>query len=341
MEDKFKAFPKIGQFAGVVKHIRQQHDFQGLDEDGKAIIQHLTDYPVLKFIGTVKTHGTCSGVRVCNGVRTPESRTRDISINKDNAGFAAFVAGLPDEVWNLLPQDGVIFGEWCGSGIQKGVAICQLPKMWILFDKFVEREDASSEYVHERIYNLNEDSMKILNEHQVYFVDQFKKFEIEIDFNYPELSSNRLGEMTQSVEDECPVGKAFGVSGIGEGIVYRPADYELSLDSGSWYKVKGEKFAVTKTKTLAPVDVEKMNSVQEFVEATVTQNRLKQGLYALREAGLEVDRKSTGFYLKWIVDDILKEELNLLTTNHLCAKDVGKAISNKARVFWFQQTDAI
>jgi len=211
--------------------------------------------------------------------------------------------------------------------------------MWMLFDKFVERKDKPGEYVHERVYNLDEESMRILNENQVYFIDQFKKYEVEVDFNHPELSTNMLCELTQSVEDECPVGKAFGVSDIGEGIVYRPADYELSLDAGCWFKCKGSKHQSSHTKTLAPVDVEKMNSVQEFADATVTQNRLEQGLSVLREAGKEVDRKETGFYLKWIVNDILDEEIEMLCASGLCAKDVSKSISSKATVFWFAQCD--
>jgi len=332
MEDKFKAFPKIRQFSDVVRHVRNRHDFKGIDDDCAAVFRHDSPYPVISYSGTVKLHGTCSAVRIVNGRRTPESRSRDISIARDNAGFAAFVAGVPEKVWNLLPSDCVLFGEWCGDGIQKGVAINQLPKMWVLFDKFVDGN-------HEELDLPYQDSLKMLNDAGIYFIRQFRTYFINIDFEQPELAQNKLREITLEVETECPVGTAFDVKGVGEGVVWRPVDKELTKDSGYWMKVKGSLHSSSKVKTIAAVDVEKMASVAEFVEATVTQNRLEQGLDVLREAGKAVERKETGFYMKWIVDDILNEEVTMLVSSGLCAKDVGKSISNKARVFWFSQCD--
>ena len=57
-----KHFEKIGQFRDVIRCVRDQHDFQGLDENGKAIMNHETPYPTITFTGTVKLHGTNSGV---------------------------------------------------------------------------------------------------------------------------------------------------------------------------------------------------------------------------------------------------------------------------------------
>ena len=106
------------------------------------------------------------------------------------------------------------------------------------------------------------------------------------------------------------------------------------------HKVKGEKHSVSKVKTLAPVDIEKLNSINEFVEMTVTPQRLEQGIATMLEQDITIERKNTGDFLRWIVNDILKEELDQLTGNGLCAKDVGKAISTKARPFWFSKCDS-
>ena len=46
-------------------------------------------------------------------------------------------------------------------------------------------------------------------------------------------------EITEAVENECPVGKHFGVSGVGEGVVWTCVS-EGWNDSGTWFKVKGE-----------------------------------------------------------------------------------------------------
>jgi hypothetical protein len=170
----------------------------------------------------------------------------------------------------------------------------------------------------------------------IYFISQFPSYELEIDFERPEEATEKLQEITLEVEKECPVAKHFGVSGIGEGVVWQSTE---DFSSTFWFKVKGEKHSVTKVKKLASVDVEKLNSVREFVEATVTENRLEQGLSVMKERGLEISRKTTGDYLRWVVSDILEEETDLLTKNGLCAKDVGGEISKKARVFWFEVCD--
>jgi len=333
MENKFKRFPKIRQFADVIRHVKQQHDFQGLDEEGKPIYRHVSPYPVLNYSGTVKLHGTNSGVRIVDGQRIPQSRTRDISVGSDNAGFAAFIAGLPDEVWDCFPDDCVMFGEWCGQGIQKGVAINQLPKMWVLFDEYAND-------LHEETGGLSSEQVEFLNEHQIFFIKQFKQFEVTIDFSRPELAQEKIIEFTKAVGDQCPVGNRFGVEGIGEGIVFRPVFSSYARDSGTWFKSKDPRHSSSRVKTIAAVDVEKMNSVTEFVETTVTQNRLEQGIQVLKESGKQIDRSTTGDYLRWLVTDILDEEAAMLGKSGLCAKDVGKGISNKGREFLFGYIDS-
>jgi hypothetical protein len=82
------------------------------------------------------------------------------------------------------------------------------------------------------------------------------------------------------------------------------------------------------------VDIEKINSVNEFINEYVSENRLLQGLDKLRESNLELEIKNIGFFLKWVYNDIIKEELDTIVSNGLEPKDLGSPISNKARV-WF------
>lgn len=92
----------------------------------------------------------------------------------------------------------------------------------------------------------------------------------------------------------------------------------------------------TKVKKLADVDVQKVENVREFIEITVTPGRLEQGLQVLKERKIPLEQQSTGIYLKWLVEDIITEELDTLVKNGLCAKDVNSAISNAGRAFWFK-----
>lgn len=77
----------------------------------------------------MKLHGTNSAVRVLpNGTLFPQSRKRTLTLEKDNARFAAWVFENAGFFRSLASQDGevIVFGEWCGKGIQKGDAICSV-----------------------------------------------------------------------------------------------------------------------------------------------------------------------------------------------------------------------
>lgn len=93
--------------------------------------------------------------------------------------------------------------------------------------------------------------LKELNDNGIYFVTQFETFEIEIDFNKPELAQERLIEITEQVEKECPVGKFFDVSGVGEGVVW---DKIGATTSEFRFKVKGDAHAGG-TQKLVGIDV--------------------------------------------------------------------------------------
>ena len=55
-------YPSIEQFRTVVSNINRHFNFVGLDENGEAIYDHALPKPKLKFKGTIKLHGTNSGV---------------------------------------------------------------------------------------------------------------------------------------------------------------------------------------------------------------------------------------------------------------------------------------
>lgn len=76
--------------------------------------------------------------------------------------------------------------------------------------------------------------------------------------------------------------------------------------------------------------------VNEFVDYVLTESRLNQGMDKLREMGKPVDQSSTGDFLRWIVNDVMKEEQDTIVENQLDPKKLNSAISNKARVWFFQ-----
>jgi hypothetical protein len=148
----------------------------------------------------------------------------------------------------------------------------------------------------------------------------------------PQLVQNQLSELTIKVEEECPVAKAFGYSGIGEGIVWT-ADFKGVVHR---FKVKGERHSSSKVKTLAAVDVEKLNSIKEFVDYAVSESRFNQALENIFPNNEPIDVKKMGDVIRWVVNDVIKEEMDTMVENQLEPKEINKYISSKVREMFFK-----
>lgn len=344
--DEFIAFPSIGQYRNVIKNIKSQSQFKGIDADGKPIIDRQATSPTLNYRGYVKLHGTNAAV-VSNpdGTYYPQSRKRVLAVDADNFSFADFVINRVGDGWHdlfgsiavSLDQDLsdskiAVYGEWCGPGIQKNVALAELAdKYFVIFAiKIISPEKS-------RWIPLGSISPDIVCPHpRIKLISDFPFYQLTIDFEKPSLVQNTLGEITNRVEECCPVAKALGeIEGIGEGVVWTCIDEDL-YDEAYWFKVKGEKHSVSNVKTLAEVDPELVKSANEFIDLTVTENRLQQGIQVLKEDNVELSIKSTGVFLKWVYQDILKEESDVLEASQLDSKSIGGPISKKAKDWWFK-----
>ena len=284
-----------------------------------------------------------------NGILTTNAQKRSCAIGKDDdhygfsewcySGNGQIVALKLYSIYGdiLKSNDYVVYGEWVGGNIQKDVAISGLPKMFIIFGvKVIEDIFEENDWWLE----LNDEMLSIPNIN-VYDVREFGTFEVDIDFENPSYIVPKLQQLTEAVEKECPIGKYFGrVLGedntVGEGIVY-----SHRLDNGVVlrFKVKGDKHQSSKVKKLASVDIEKLNSVKEFVEYAVTESRLNQAAQETLTVHdkLIFDRKKLGNFIKWVSSDIIKEEHDTLTENGLTIKDVGSSINKACREWFFKQ----
>jgi hypothetical protein len=339
---KHFAFPEIGQFRQAIRNVKSFAQKVGVDANGDAIYDSLKPLPKLMYRGTVKLHGTNSAI--ARSLVTKEisiqSRQRIITVEDDNYGFARFCSNLDlNKLLDMIPLDTtevsevsveypvVIYGEWCGGSIQDNVALCKLEKLFMVFaimykDKFLPRSIVEKVKIPEaRVFNIFD----------------FPSFEIEIDFQNPELVQNKLGEITKEVEKECPVSKVLGVIGTGEGVVWSPVD--PAYDNPSfWFKVKGDKHSASKVTTLASVDIEKVNSMNELIDKVVTENRMTQGVQVLKtKLSLEtLTRANTGDLIRWVFDDVVKEESDTLSASGISQKDIGAALSKKVKEWFFK-----
>lgn len=151
MTQRMIKWPSIEQFRSVIRNVQHKTRYKGKDENGEAIFDPFAKLPMLDFVGTVKLHGTNASVASSlNSINAEslwcQSRENIITPEKDNAGFAMFVESMKDDFADLLLtaslvnhtcadcyDDIVVYGEWCGKGIQSGVGISEIPKMFVIF----------------------------------------------------------------------------------------------------------------------------------------------------------------------------------------------------------------
>lgn len=370
------AYPKIPIFSGFLKEIKHDIDLRGIDEDGNPIYTEIKKYPKIKVSGTVKLHGDNAAVCVNkDGDVWCQSRRNVITPLKDNKGFATWVEDKKDiflkiaENFHIKPSKEdwttCIYGEWAGGDNQNGSSMQELAKEFYIFGvKHVNREShgqfmaksevwASPRSVHDTVTRLNESKVG------VHSIRKFINFEVEIDLNRPEQAQTQFEWVTKAVENSCPASKLFGKEGVGEGVVwYCTYNHFGNSKEGEtsrhflwskkyFFKTKGQKHSVSRVKKVASVDIETVNSINEFADMVVTENRVRQAMDEVKKeiyaapngelAGEPILTKAdTPKILKWMAHDIMSEDIESLLLSKLEWKQVAGVVSAQVRKYYFQ-----
>lgn len=323
-------FPSIESFAHVVRGQRR-----------------FNNPAKVRYGAKIKLHGTNAGIRVENdGAVFAQSRSRDITPEMDNAGFAAWLEPQK-EIWGDLdlPVGTVtFFGEWAGKGIQKADAVTKLnQKYFFVFAVQIDDEVITNPACIETLIPDLDD---------VLVLPWDKIWEDPIDLGDDrscEVFSKDLEKYVTMIGEEDPFIKGiFDVSGPGEGWVVVPitdldgeeAEFGIDRDlySALTFKVKTEAHSVKKGKK-APVQIEVPENVKIFVDMFVTEARCQQGVTEACEGIAETRR--TGDFLKWLGQDVKKESEVELSAMGLAWKDVTKHVTKAAQVWWLAKCKEI
>lgn len=319
----FSKFTSIASFYNTIKLYRKRAGDIG---------NVLESMPSVAYSGTVKLHGTNAAVCVdaTDGIFCQSRNNVLTGTQNDNAGWRTFADNtISGAVWRDIADtiaDGAdyqtvrIYGEWVGGSIQPNVALTGLPKHFVIFAATVNgtRVEVPSDLHY--------------NEQQIYNIKQIPSYELSVDFSDLNGVSKTLNEYTNDVERECPWAKImFGVSGIGEGLVWTPDD--RINDTDLHFKTKGDVHAARQSpeKNVAPIDPEVVETINEVVDILLTENRMRQ---MITDNNISMDVKQTGQFLKAVCDDCFKEEVEVVTANGLEWKQVAKLLQSRARV-WF------
>ena len=96
-------------------------------------------FPVVRYRAKVKLHGSNCAVLVGEHDIATQSRTTMLTPRSDYKGFSAWVHEHAAYFRGLRPGL-VVFGEWCGPGVEPGMAVSQAPRK--LFAVFAIRDGA-------------------------------------------------------------------------------------------------------------------------------------------------------------------------------------------------------
>lgn len=287
----------------------------------------------------VKLHGSCCAVQVHkDGSLVTQSRTTVLTPTDDYAGFSKFVHGN-DSAWKKVYPNTVYFGEWCGTGIQKSVAISEIGKK--VFAVFAARSlDSENDQLIVEPDALRDMLLNCKDLPDVHVLPWYPK-SIVVDWSQEDslqaVQVEAVNWWVNEIEKNDPwVEATFGVKGTGEGLVFYPYS-QVHLGAKSFselaWKAKGEAHRVLKTKAAVQVSAEVASGIDQFIDMVLTTPRLEQGAKAVVPDG-SFDMKLTGKFLAWIETDIQKECQDELQASKLTWKDVQKTLSLKARTWY-------
>ena len=287
---------------------------------------------VLNFNGTVKLHGTHADVIQENNEIIIQSRNRVLSIEKDNEGCARFfedrkqaIKTLFDKLSENIGTDHLLIaGEYCGRGIQSKVAICKLPRMFVVFA--IKRLD-TDQWVDILQY------VDIINDknNAIYNVCLAPTYQLAVTLETPETAIIQMDELTKQVDTKCPFADIFGVNGPGEGIVWTCVE---NTTSDLWFKTKGATHVTPIIPTIKNTD----SLMEELIIPRMTQQRMEQGISYLVDLGHDPKLiKNINIFADWICNDIIKEELDILEDSGIPMITIRKHI-RLAACEWFKTT---
>ena len=307
-------------------------------------LTHLSElgraFPVVEYRAKVKLHGSNCAVQVTDAGIVAQSRTALLTPESDYKGFAAWTQAH-EAYFAQLPRGLVVFGEWCGPGVEKGMAISQVRRK--VFAVFAVQVAGHLVYEPDAVRAL----VPAAGAPEDLHVLPWEGAAITIDYGARaslDAVAAALNDRVAAVEREDPwVKQVFGISGLGEGLVFYPtrqggggppADPEHLAQL--MFKAKGEKHRTAGTRTAVQVDASVVASVDELVALMVTEARLQQGVAAVGGR----DPRLTGKFLAWIAADVRKESVAELEASGLTWAQVDKSVQVRARAWYLSGTSS-
>lgn len=264
--------------------------------------------------GTVTLHGTRADMIIhpSDCIQLQSRNTANLTLEKDNLGFASFMLSLRTEIFAMKAQYIARYRtfsphgrpgsaldhcrEWIGPAIVPGVALSRLEKKCFV----ILSVSINGKWIRDQDYNdISNEAVRI------YHVMRGGFQTIQVDTSTDATKATAIEfmqEQASQVEAECPFAKSLGLIGPGEGMIWKATrslgrplkanEDQLHEIPRLWLKTVGSHFTKSRTSSLAlPGDTEDMKAhANKFAEACVTDPRLEKRLAVLKEK-LQMEQK--------------------------------------------------
>lgn len=324
---EFISWPDITSFHNVRKLLKEYPHLLG-------------ENTALKYRAKVKLHGTNAAVQIRGDEVGAQSRSQLLTAgSNDNAGFAAWVMSQKN-LWLRVRGPVTIFGEWCGPGIMKGVAISQIKEK--VFAIFAAQVDGGTLIVEPNelndLFGVPVPGTKVIPWYNKAISIPLLGDEAEVQ---PIL--DKINEEVAAVEKCDPwVKSEFDVVGTGEGLVFYPIEKSSRHDFSNFvFKAKGEAHKIVAKAAPVQIDPAVAASIDEFVAMVCTPARLEQGVRSVSNGSDNCDKSKLGPFIGWVCKDIEKETKDELVASSLTWKQVQGAVTTFARNWFIKKSEVL
>ena len=331
---RFIKFPSILRFEPFIKEMKQFNDV----------------LPTAMVQISEKHHGSNIGINYSNpdGLWC-QSNKQVLSILVDNYASHHYMVTHREEIKTMILKLAeyhdinldeniiTIYGEMLGEKFGKS-SCTGLPKLVIMFAHFKVSPlnpdtDVSAYWLPTTIdedHPMADDSIRFYN------VLNFPMHEMELNFNEHENIQEMFAKMINDIEISSPTGEVLGIDGnTGEGFV-----------ASFWhqgrlkrFKVKGNKHAKSskapRQRTIKEDTL--MHEYEKIALSVLPEWRLEQfypEANQMQDGTIKEELKNIPVYIKMIVQDAVKEELELLQNCEYEFKYIKKAMSTIARQYF-------
>lgn len=326
MADVNNIFPHIGHYRDAVASVRRY-----------MLINKLEEYTV-DYTGSVKIDGTNTSIVFDTDSIYFQSRNRVIDSNEDHFDFYNRFSKVSSDLKKWYENSGFagklcIYGEYAGEKISRKVGVAKIGSK--VFLPFAMKLDGV--WLDESKYAdtfLELEKIGIFN----YLLLEKNRVSVSIPFHAPSTMTEKFQSIASDIEQSCPIATMFNVNGRGEGMVFKPTEDRLRQFDDLWFKVKGDKKSASQSNAGASVSVEIIENISKILDILVTENRLRQGLDYLVETGRTVEMSNIGLFIRWVVNDVNREDAIFIKENNLNNKLLNKHIAHRCSKFY---TDAV